>query len=209
MNVASGPSGPEVPCTMTPPGRSGAPTVRNGPRRADAVGWDAGRSVGEGEGLAPTSAPGLPVPEQQSAAAAGWVGRVLAGHRIDALIGEGGMGVVYRASHLQLRRTVALKVLPPPLTADQEYRHRFEREAAIAASLEHPNVVPIYDAGHANGVLYLSMRFVDGEDLGAVLQRHGRLDVEPLCAVLGPVADALDAVHAAGSCTATSSRATC
>ena len=138
------------------------------------------------------------MPEQQSAAVAGWVGRVLAGHRIDALIGEGGMGVVYRASHLQLRRTVALKVLPPSLTADREYRHRFEREAAIAASLEHPNVVPIYDAGYANGVLYLSMRFVDGEDLSAVLQRHGRLDVEPLCALLEPVADALDAVHAAG-----------
>ena len=108
------------------------------------------------------------------------------------------MGVVYRASHLQLRRTVALKVLPPSLTADREYRHRFEREAAIAASLEHPNVVPIYDAGYANGVLYLSMRFVDGEDLGAVLRREGRLDVERLCAVLEPVADALDAVHAAG-----------
>jgi len=138
------------------------------------------------------------VPEQQSAAVAGWVGRVLAGHRIEALIGEGGMGVVYRASHLHLRRTVALKVLPPSLTADREYRHRFEREAAIAASLEHPNVVPIYDAGYANGVLYLSMRFVDGEDLSAVLQRHGRLDVEPLCALLEPVADALDAVHAAG-----------
>ena len=167
-------------------------------RNRQAVGWDAGRRVGEGEGLAPTSAPGLPVPEQQSAAVAGWVGRVLAGHRIDALIGEGGMGVVYRASHLQLRRTVALKVLPPSLTADREYRHRFEREAAIAASLEHPNVVPIYDAGYANGVLYLSMRFVDGEDLSAVLQRHGRLDVEPLCALLEPVADALDAVHAAG-----------
>jgi serine/threonine protein kinase len=140
----------------------------------------------------------LPVPEQQSAAVAGWVGRVLAGHRIDALIGEGGMGVVYRASHLQLRRTVALKVLPPSLTADREYRHRFEREAAIAASLEHPNVVPIYDAGYATGVLYLSMRFVDGEDLGAVLQREGWLDVGALCSLLEPVADALDAVHAAG-----------
>ena len=138
------------------------------------------------------------MPEQQSAAVAGWVGRVLAGHRIDALIGEGGMGVVYRASHLQLRRTVALKVLPPALTADREYRHRFEREATIAASLEHPNVVPIYDAGHANGVLYLSMRFVDGEDLGAILRREGRLDVERLCSLLAPIADALDTVHAAG-----------
>ncbi|MCO1659328.1 serine/threonine-protein kinase [Pseudonocardia humida] len=138
------------------------------------------------------------MPDQRSAAAAGWVGHVLAGHRIDALIGEGGMGVVYRATHLQLRRTVALKVLPPSLAADHEYRRRFEREAAIAASLEHPNVVPIYDAGHANGILYLSMRFVDGEDLGAVLQREGRLGVERVCALLGPVADALDAVHEAG-----------
>jgi serine/threonine protein kinase len=138
------------------------------------------------------------VPDQQSAAAATWVGHVLAGHRIDALVGEGGMGVIYRATHLQLRRTVALKVLPPWLAADQDYRRRFAREAAIAASLEHPNVVPIYDAGHANGILYLSMRFVDGEDLGAVLRREGRLGVERVCALLGPVADALDAVHEAG-----------
>ncbi|GAA3232767.1 hypothetical protein GCM10017691_27730 [Pseudonocardia petroleophila] len=123
---------------------------------------------------------------------------MLAGHRLDALIGEGGMGVVYRATHLRLGRTVALKVLPPALAADLDYRRRFEREAAIAASLEHPNVVPIYDAGHTDGVLYLSMRFVDGEDLGAVLQREGRLGIEGLCAVLGPVADALDAVHEAG-----------
>jgi serine/threonine protein kinase len=142
--------------------------------------------------------PDLPVPDQQRTAATSWVGHVLAGHRIDALIGEGGMGVVYRATHLHLQRTVALKVLPPSLAADQDYRRRFEREAAIAASLEHPNVVPIYDAGHANGILYLSMRFVDGEDLGAVLRREGRLGVERVCAVLGPVADALDAVHEAG-----------
>ncbi len=123
---------------------------------------------------------------------------MLAGHRLDARIGEGGMGVVYRATHLRLGRTVALKVLPPALAADHEYRRRFEREAAIAASLEHPNVVPIYDAGHVHGILYLSMRFVDGEDLGAVLRREGRLDVERVCALLGPVADALDAVHEAG-----------
>ena len=123
---------------------------------------------------------------------------MLAGHRLDARIGEGGMGVVYRATHLRLGRTVALKVLPPSLAADREYRRRFEREAAIAASLEHPNVVPIYDAGHVHGILYLSMRFVDGEDLGAVLQREGRLGVERVCALLGPVADALDAVHEAG-----------
>ncbi len=123
---------------------------------------------------------------------------MLAGHRLDAVIGEGGMGVVFRATHLKLRRTVALKVLPPALAADLDYRRRFEREAAIAASLEHPAVVPIYDAGHENGVLYLSMRFIDGDDLGAVLQREGPLGVERLCALLGPIADALDAVHEAG-----------
>ncbi len=142
--------------------------------------------------------PGQPVPEQQSTVAAGLIGHVVAGHRIDALLGEGGMGVVYRATHLRLRRPVALKVLPPPLAADHAYRSRFEREAAIAASLEHPNVVPIYDAGHANGLLYLSMRYVDGQDFGALLRREGPIDVERVCAVLGPVADALDAVHEAG-----------
>jgi serine/threonine-protein kinase len=136
------------------------------------------------------------VPKPQGAAE--WIGGVLAGHRIDAVIGEGGMGVVFRATHLKLQRTVALKVLPPALASDLDFRRRFEREAAIAASLEHPAVVPIYDAGHENGVLYLSMRFVDGDDLGAVLQREGPLGVERLCALLGPVADALDAVHEAG-----------
>ena len=135
---------------------------------------------------------------QHSAAAAGWIGHVVAGQRLDAVIGEGGMGVVFRATHLRLGRTVALKVLPPPLAANHEYRRRFEREAAIAASLEHPNVVPIYDAGHVNGVLYLSMRFVRGESLDEVLRREGRLGVEQLCAVLGPIAEALDAVHEAG-----------
>jgi serine/threonine protein kinase len=138
------------------------------------------------------------VPDQRSAGPASWVGHVLAGHRIDAVVGEGGMGVVFRATHLRLRRTVAFKVLPPWLAADEDYRRRFEREAAIAASLEHPNVVPIYDAGHANGILYLSMRFVDGEDLGAVLRREGPLGLERVCAILGPVAEALDAVHDAG-----------
>jgi serine/threonine protein kinase len=138
------------------------------------------------------------VPEQQRVAANAWVGRVLAGNRIEALVGEGGMGMVFRATHLRLNRTVALKILPPALSADEAFRRRFEREAAIAASLEHPNVVPIYDAGHSDGVLYLSMRFVAGEDLGAVLRHEGRLDVGRLCSLLAPVADALDAVHEAG-----------
>src|SRR5690349_25063455 len=108
------------------------------------------------------------------------------------------MGVVYRASHLQLRRTVALKVLPPSLTADREYRHRFEREAAIAASLEHPHAVPIYDAGYAIGLLYLSMRFVAGADPGPVLQRAGRLALDPLCPPPEPLADGRHALPAAG-----------
>ena len=152
---------------------------------------------GEGGGL-PAAGARAPVPDQQTSAAAAWIGHVFAGHRIDALVGEGGMGVVFRATHLQLGRTVALKVLSPQLAADPEYRRRFAREAAIAASLEHPNVVPIYDAGHVNGMLYLSMRFVDGVDLGVVLQHEGRLGVDRVCALLGPVADALDAVHEAG-----------
>jgi len=138
------------------------------------------------------------VPEQQNSLAASWIGRVLAGHRIEALIGEGGMGMVFRATHLRLRRQVALKLLPARLAADDDFRRRFEREAAIAASLEHPNIVPIYDAGHVDGNLYLSMRYIDGEDLSAVLRRGGPLPVERVCALLGPVADALDAVHEAG-----------
>jgi YVTN family beta-propeller protein len=125
------------------------------------------------------------------------IGSELAGYRIEALIGSGGMGVVYRAHDLALDRDVALKLLAPHLADDVSFRERFLTESRVAASLEHPNVVPIHDAGEIDGQLYIAMRLVEGSDLKKVL-REGPL--EPACAVrvLEQVAGALDAAHARG-----------
>src|SRR4051794_6809149 len=108
------------------------------------------------------------------------------------------MGVVYRAEHLHLGRTVALKVLAPELSRDADFRARFLRESRMAAALDHPNVVTVYDAGDVDGSLYLAMRLVPGEDLAAVLARRGTLDADTPLELLGQVGDALDSAHAAG-----------
>ena len=126
------------------------------------------------------------------------VGSQVAGYRIDALVGRGGGGVVYRATHLRLGRTVALKLLAPELAADPEFQRRFEREALMAAALDHPHIIPVYDAGEADGVLYLAMRFVEGSDLATVIKAKGRLDPERTCTILSQVASALDAAHGSG-----------
>ncbi|HSS72028.1 MAG TPA: protein kinase, partial [Gaiellaceae bacterium] len=90
------------------------------------------------------------------------IGTELAGYRLEALLGRGGMGVVYRAHDLALDRDVALKLLAPHLADDLSFRDRFLRESRLAASLEHPNVVPIHDAGEIDGQLYIAMRLVEG-----------------------------------------------
>src|SRR6266496_792418 len=82
------------------------------------------------------------------------IGTELAGYRIDSVIGRGGMGVVYLAAHLRLKRKVALKLIAPELAEDPKFRERFLRESELAASLEHPNILPIYDAGEVDGQLY-------------------------------------------------------
>jgi tRNA A-37 threonylcarbamoyl transferase component Bud32 len=120
------------------------------------------------------------------------------GFRIEALIGRGGMGQVYRAKQLNLDRKVALKVLAPELAADHRFRHRFLRESRIAAGIDHPNVIPIYEAGEDDGVLYLAMRYVEGFDLATLLEREGRLDPTRTMAIMSQVADALDVAHARG-----------
>ena len=94
---------------------------------------------------------------------------MFAGYRVESLIGRGGMGVVYRATDLSLGRPVALKMIAPELAQDQRFRDRFLREPRLAASLDHPNVVPIHEAGERDGQLYLAMRFVEGSDLRSVL----------------------------------------
>jgi serine/threonine-protein kinase len=108
------------------------------------------------------------------------------------------MGVVYRAQHMHLGRTVALKLLNPELAASEEFRERFIREARAAAELEHPNIVPVYDAGEVEGRLYLAMKFIEGTDLAQVLEREGRLSSERTMAMLQQLANALDTAHAHG-----------
>jgi serine/threonine protein kinase len=102
-------------------------------------------------------------------------GTVFAGHRIDELIGRGGMGVVYRATQLALERTVALKLVAPERAVDEGFRERFKRESRLAASIDHPHVITIFEAGESDGQLYVTMRFVDGTDLDELLAREGAL----------------------------------
>src|SRR4051812_13940142 len=108
------------------------------------------------------------------------------------------MGVVYRAQHVHLGRTVALKLLNPELAASEEFRERFIREARAAAELEHPNIVPVYDAGEVEGRLYLAMKFIEGTDLAQILEKEGTLSPERTMAYLQQLADALDAAHKNG-----------
>jgi hypothetical protein len=127
------------------------------------------------------------------------VGTVVAGYRVVAPVGRGGMGVVYRAEEVGLGgRPVALKLLPPYLAADPAFRERFLREMHVAAAIDHPNIVPVYRAGEEQGRLYIAMRYVDALDLRRVLQAEGRLTAERTLAILEQVARALDAGHARG-----------
>ena len=125
------------------------------------------------------------------------VGTELAGYRIDALLGFGGMSVVYLAEDLRLKRRVALKLLAAGLAEDESFRDRFLRESELAASIDHPNIVPIYEAGAIEDLLFISMRYVEGGELKERLRR-GRLDPRDSVGVLAQVASALDAAHARG-----------
>jgi tRNA A-37 threonylcarbamoyl transferase component Bud32 len=126
------------------------------------------------------------------------VGSELAGHRILAVIGRGGMAVVYLAEHLRLGRRVAMKVLDPEMAEDEAFRERFIRESRIAARLDHPNVVTVYDAGEADAVLFLSMRYVEGTDLERLLRSETKLDPERAVSIVSQCAAALDAAHRGG-----------
>ncbi len=125
-------------------------------------------------------------------------GSLLAGYRLEAQIGSGGMAVVFRARDERLGRLVALKVLAPALTADAAFRRRFMAESRAAATVDDPHIIPIYEAGEANGVLFIAMRFVPGGDLRGVLEREGPLAPARALAFIAPVASALDAAHVAG-----------
>jgi streptogramin lyase/predicted Ser/Thr protein kinase len=126
------------------------------------------------------------------------VGDEVAGYRIDARLARGGMGVVYRATHLGLDRPVALKVIARELAGDASFRDRFLRESRLAARLDHPAVVPVYDSREVDGELFVAMRLVEGGDLRGMIERDGPLPPAQATALLGQVAEALDAAHAAG-----------
>jgi ABC-type transport system substrate-binding protein/DNA-binding beta-propeller fold protein YncE len=126
------------------------------------------------------------------------VGSRIGSYRVDALLGRGGMGVVYRAEDLRLGRMVALKVLRASLAEDPVYRERFLRESRLAASIEHAGIVPVYEAGEADGLLYIAMRLVDGVDLAELLRRQGPLEPGRAVVLVGQLASALDAAHARG-----------
>jgi serine/threonine protein kinase len=125
-------------------------------------------------------------------------GSMLAGYRLEAQVGAGGMAVVFRARDERLGRLVALKVLAPPLTGDAAFRRRFLAESRAAAAVDDPHIIPVYEAGEAGGVLFIAMRFVSGGDLRGVLDREGPLAPARAAAFISPVAWALDAAHGAG-----------
>ena len=101
---------------------------------------------------------------------------IIAGYRIEQAIGRGGMGVVYRATQLALERPVAIKLIATERAQDPVFRARFERESRLAASIEHPNVIPVYEAGEDDGLLFIAMRLVEGTDLAELLDRGGALE---------------------------------
>jgi serine/threonine protein kinase len=125
------------------------------------------------------------------------VGTELAGYRIESLLGWGGMSVVCLAEDLRLKRSVALKLLAARLAEDESFRGRFLRESELAAPIDHPNIIPIYEAGTTEDLLFIAMRYVEGRDLKERLQR-GRLDPGDATGILAQVASALDAAHARG-----------
>ncbi len=122
------------------------------------------------------------------------IGTEVAGFRIESVLGRGGMSVVYIAEQIRLGRKVALKVLTTELAWDEQFRERFVRESHIAAAIDHPNIIPIYDAGEADGLLYIAMRFVQGPDLKEILKR-GNVGLGRTIFLIEQLASALDSAH--------------
>ncbi|MGE3141457.1 MAG: serine/threonine-protein kinase, partial [Thermoleophilia bacterium] len=121
-------------------------------------------------------------------------GRVVGGYRIDSELGRGGQAVVYRATQLSLQRTVALKVVTGQLSADTSFLERFTREGIAAASLDHPHIIPVFEAGEADGVAYLAMKYIDGPSFDGLLRQPGGIEARRSLAILHQVAEALDYV---------------
>ncbi len=125
-------------------------------------------------------------------------GAQIASYRVEQLIGRGGMATVYRATDVRLDRIVALKVLIPELARNDSFRQRFMLESRAGASLDHPHVIPVFEAGEAGGVLFIAMRYVAGLDVRALIEREGRLPAARTVEIVSQVASALDAAHQHG-----------
>jgi len=125
-------------------------------------------------------------------------GSRIAGYRLEEQIGRGGMAVVFRARDERLQRQVALKILAPALAADEAFRQRFIRESRSAASVDDPHIIPVFEAGDVDGVLFIAMRYVPGGDARTLVQREGPLSPARGAAIISAVASALDAAHGAG-----------
>ena len=125
-------------------------------------------------------------------------GGIVGGYRIESLLGRGGMAAVYLAEDGRLKRKVALKVLSPELAADEAFRRRFVDESERLASVDHPNIIPIYEAGQDDGHLFIAMRYVDSTDLKELIASEGHLSPERAVSIVTQVAGALDAAHAKG-----------
>lgn len=126
------------------------------------------------------------------------VGSVVAGYTIESVLGHGGMGIVYLARQRSPDRRLALKLINPAFADDESFRQHFLREATAAAAIDHPHILPVYDAGEADGVLFIAMRLVDGEDLRAILRAPDPMPLERIATIVGQIGEALDAAHARG-----------
>jgi serine/threonine-protein kinase len=126
------------------------------------------------------------------------VGDTVSGYRIESILGRGGMAVVYLAEHDRLKRKVALKVLTPEIAADDTFRQRFIAESERLASVDHPNIIPIYEAGEDDDLLFIAMRYVETTDLKQLITDEGGLDPGRAVSIITQVAGALDAAHAKG-----------
>src|SRR5215471_14315040 len=126
------------------------------------------------------------------------VGSRIGEYRLEEQIGQGGMAVVFRAQDERLQRQVALKILSPALAADRAFRHRFIRESRSAAAADDPHIIPVFEAGDADGVLFIAMRYVPGGDVGTLVSRLGPLPIVRAATIISGVASALDAAHGVG-----------
>jgi serine/threonine protein kinase/DNA-binding beta-propeller fold protein YncE len=149
-------------------------------------------------GLRHTAEAGDEVTEETPGSGRFRVGSRIAGYRLDEVTGRGGMAVVYRAYDTRLERPVALKLLAPDLARDAAFRQRFIRESRTAAAVDHPNIIPIFEAGEADGVLFIAMRFVHGRDVQSLVNDGGPLPVVQACHIISQVAAGLEAAHAHG-----------